>query len=247
MASDYRKRFYERYVTDQWQYVEKISPQSFDLTAKIYQKYLASYLPADKSAPILDVACGAGHFLHYLQKKGFENAKGIDLGREQLDIARKMGVVNVENEDLFDHLRTHVTTYDLIVASQIIEHFNKAEAMDFLDSIYRSLKNGGKVIVFTPNISSFSGSISAFGDFTHELQFSSRSLAQLLRACRFSNVETFGIGTVAYDFRSSIRTFLCRLIMIGTRIRLLIERGTGRSIWKDDVILEPFLCAVGQK
>ena len=108
--------------------------------------------------------------------------------------------------------------YDVIVADQVIEHLTKDEAVEALELIHKTLKPGGRVWVFTPNITSLFGSLGTFGDFTHELIFNAKSLAQLLRVCNFSDVEVTGIGPTPYDLRSGIKTvlwniskgFLCR-------------------------------------
>ncbi|MCD6317775.1 class I SAM-dependent methyltransferase [Candidatus Aerophobetes bacterium] len=245
--TDYRKRFFKRYITNQVEYVEKISPKSFDIVARGFRKHISRFLPDGKSASILDIACGAGHLLHFLQNQGYYKAQGIDLGAEQLKIARKMGVKNIEQADLFEYLEKYKDYFDLIIAFQLIEHLKKDEAVKSLDLIYRALKPGGKVLVTTPNAVSLGGLWISFGDFTHELVFTPRSLSQLLRVCRFSNVEVYGQGPVTYDFRSGIRTILWKFLKTILRFCFMIERGTGRSIWEAKPIFEGSILGVGWK
>ena len=245
--SDYRKRFFEGYISTHVGYAEKISPQSFEVVAKIFKKHISRFLPESKTAKILDIACGSGHLLHFLQSQGYSRTQGIDLGAEQLEIARKMGVKNIEAGDLFTFLKEYQDHFDLIIAFQIIEHLSKNEAVDCMDLIYRALKEGGKVLVATPNVTSPAGLWSTFGDFTHELVFTSRSLSQLLRVSGFSNVGIYGQGPVAYNFRSGIRLIMWKVLKKILSFCFLVQRGMGGSIWKDEPIYEAILLGEGQK
>jgi len=244
---DYREKFFNQYVTTHIKYFEKISPRSFEITAKGFNKHIVPFLPEDKSARILDIACGPGHLLHFLQSHGYYNAQGIDLGAEQLEIARKMGVKNIKQADFFQYIKENQNQFDLIVASNIIEHFKKPEAMQALCLINEALKPRGKILVITPNALSLAGLYSTFGDFTHEMVFTPRSLSQLLRVFGFSTVKVYGLGPVAYDFKSEIRAFLWRCLKNVYKICFIIEQGTGRSIWENKPIFEGFILAVGEK
>lgn len=244
---DYRNRFYTNYLTSHVAFDEKITLESFAIVAKSFQNHIAQYIPKDTNASILDVACGPGHLLHFLQKQGYHNSRGIDLGIEQLNTAVKMGVQNVEQADLFKFLKTHMEQFDVILAFHIIEHLTKPEALQAVDLIFGALKAEGKVLVATPNTFSFAGLYATFGDFTHELAFTPKSLAQLLRICGFSNVNVSGLGPVAYDLRSAVRTTLWKILKAFYKVCFTIERGTGRSIWQDRPIFEKAILAVGHK
>ena len=53
-------------------------------------------LPTRKDAAILDLGCGYGKFLYFLQNEGYTETRGIDLNPQQLEVARSLGVRNVE-------------------------------------------------------------------------------------------------------------------------------------------------------
>jgi 2-polyprenyl-3-methyl-5-hydroxy-6-metoxy-1,4-benzoquinol methylase len=245
--TDYRQRFFSSYMATQWLPAENISMESYDLTCKVLEKHLAFHLPEDKSAAILDIACGTGHFLHFAQKRGYVNASGIDLGKDQLEVARKLGVRNVQEGNLFDFLSTRKGQYDMILASHIIEHLTKDEAVAALDLIHAALKPNGKVIILTPNSATPLGIWLSFSDFTHELVFTPQSLSQLLRVCGFPQPRAYGFGPVAYDVRSALRTLCWKVMKIGLKLSFLIERGTGRSIWASRPVFESVLMAVAGK
>ena len=65
-----------------------------DLGGKILsskqQKVLLKYLEdVPKNAKILEVGCGSGRFLEFLEKNGYKNIYGIDSSKEMMDIAKK--------------------------------------------------------------------------------------------------------------------------------------------------------------
>ena len=66
-------------------------------------------MPNDKQAKIIDVACGAGHFLYFLQIEGYSNTLGIGLSEEMLKMAKRMGVENVQKANLFEFFGDIVT------------------------------------------------------------------------------------------------------------------------------------------
>src|SRR4051812_43231134 len=46
--------------------------------------YYGRHLPKDKNAMILDIGCGDGNFVYWMQQAGYTNAHGIDLSAEQV-------------------------------------------------------------------------------------------------------------------------------------------------------------------
>ena len=244
---NYRKRCYQSFVSNHWAFYYSFSQAEFDLLYRGYRKKFNRFLPQDKEAQILDVACGAGHFLYYLQKEGYINAQGIDLSQEQLEIAKKMGVKNIKKADLFEYLPEHPEQYDMIIANHIIEHLKKEEVLNFLDLIHSGLKPGRKVLIATGNAGSLFGASAVFIEYTHEQGFTPHSLSQVLRICSFADVEVYGDGPVAYDLRSAIRLALWNLVKKLLKLYLIIERGTGRGLRKRQDILESCMFAVAKK
>jgi len=244
---NYRNRCYKNIVATKWKYTHSLSEEEYKLFAKVSKKRFKDILPDDKAAKIIDVACGAGHFLYFLQKEGYENAQGVDLSEEQLEVARKMGIHHLQMVDLFKYLPKHPQSFDMIFASDIIEHLKKDEVMRFLDLIYQSLKMGGKVFIATLNVHSLLGASTVFNEFTHEQGFTPRSLAQILRVGNFEDVVVYGAKPIIHDFRSTIRAELWWCIKKILKLYVIIERGTGRGLWKYGDIFEPIIFAIAKK
>ncbi len=244
---DYRQRCYRRYDL-QWDQMHSSSDNEYELYYKRYRKSLRHILPGEKSASILDVACGTGHFLYLLKRQGYTNYHGIDVSGTQINAARNRGILEVEEADLFDYLPKYTNRYDMIIAFNVIEHLTKNEVMAFLDMLYGSLKPGGKILIHTDNAATLFASAWRYIDFTHEVGFTPSSLTHVFKVCRFTDVMVFGDEPVAYDFKSFGRKMLWMLISKMLMAYLFIETGTGRGgTWKREIILEPWLFATGSK
>ncbi len=246
-VEDYRKRCYDSYVNTSWKHTHNMSEKEYVLLRKVYQNRFKKYLPENKDARILDVACGPGHFLSFLQKEGYKHAQGIDISDEQLALASKMGVQNIKKADLFSWLSDNKAGYDLIVAFDIIEHLHKPEIIKALDLINSALKPNGNIIIGVPNASSLFGSGSVHINFTHETGLTPKSISQIIRVCGFNNVHVKGEKPVIHDFRSTIRAGAWAILRNLISLYLLIEGGSGRGLWQRDNIIESRMFAVGYK
>jgi len=244
---EYRRRCYEAYVTKHWAHTHSLSRAEYELYYKASCRRFKGILPENKEAEILDVACGGGHFLYFLQKSGYKNSRGIDLSKEQLVTAREMGVLNLEEADFFDYLKKHPSRFDVIVANDIIEHLFKDEVLAFLDTVRASLKPGGTAIISTINASSLFGAANVYIDFTHETGFTQESLMQVMRVCDFDDVVVYGESPAVYDIRSGLRAFAWRIMRCLVRAYLTVQQGTGRNLWRQSTILEPRMFCIGKK
>ncbi len=248
MSTEWRERFYTAYASSAACNEYAWSEDEYRLFSRVNERRYLGLLPADRQARILDVACGAGHFLYFLQKTaGFSNAEGIDISAEQTSLAEKMGLSNLVTGDFMAHLGSNPERYDLITAHHFIEHLNKAEALDFLEAVKVALKPGGRVIVTTGNVGSLFGASHICSDFTHEGGFTARSLGQLLKTLDFQGVEIKGLGPVAYDLRSRIRLFLWKMIRNAIGFYLSVERGRGRVKERPETVLELDILGTGSK
>jgi 2-polyprenyl-3-methyl-5-hydroxy-6-metoxy-1,4-benzoquinol methylase len=208
---------------------------------------MKGFLPVSRESRIIDLACGAGHFMYFLQQEGYANTEGIDISNEMLDVARSMGVANCIHADLFQFLPDKKQTYDLIIANDIVEHLEKDEVMNLLDLIHDSLNPGGRVIISTINAMSLFGYGTIQNEYTHVTGFTPMSLVQVLKVCGFLNVVTRGERPVVHDIRSGIRAALWKIMQLFLRFFMTIERGTGRGIWKHRFIMDTRFFAVAQK
>jgi len=244
---NYRERCYKTYITTRWQYAHSLSKEEYGLYAKVSKKRFEAFLPENKEAKIIDIACGSGHFLYFLQKEGYTNTLGIDLSEELIEIAQKMCVKNLQKADLFEFLPDNPQSFDMVIANDIIEHFKKEEVLKFLDIVYQALRPGGQVLLSTPNPQSLFGAKVVFIDFTHEQGFTPSSLSQVMRVCNFQDVTIYGEKPIVHDFRSAVRAGLWWCVEKLLKAYVTIEQGTGRGMWNRQNILESRIFAVGKK
>lgn len=244
---DYKTRVYDVYVSAHWRHFHTSTVQEYEAVRRTYRGRFLPFLPKDKDANIIDVACGAGQFLYFLQKEGYHRSRGIDISQQAIDIAQTMGVRNAVVGDLFEVLPHHEGEFQHVSANDIIEHLKKEKTFDFLDLIYISLKPGGTVSMTTDNAGSLLGGRGVFMDFTHETPFTAESLAQVLCVAGFEDVAVYGEAPVVHSLGSAVRAMLWRLVKAFIRGYLLIDGSIGLGIWRRKVILEPRMFAVGRK
>lgn len=224
--NSYRNRIFEQYAS-----VFKGFKTTFDSAAanrwgRPYNYYFRNWLPDTKSDAILDLACGDGKLIHFLTCRGYTNIQGIDISHEQVSIAKQV-CANIHEGDLRDFLENHPDTFMLITGIDIIEHFNKNEVLQILDSCFSALKSKGRLILQTPNSDSPMSNSAHYGDFTHEVQLNASSLTNLLSLCGFESIEAREQGPVLWGcgVKSSIRMIIWQGIRGLLQLWNLVETG----------------------
>ncbi|MBL7723562.1 MAG: class I SAM-dependent methyltransferase [Chitinophagaceae bacterium] len=154
-------------------------------------RYLVPYFKdSDKELHILDIGCGLGQTLGYLNKKGFRNLYGIDINDESISICRKNGL---EVEKINDTREFAVKTdrkFDRIIMSHVLEHIKKEDMIDTLIHIKKYLLNeGGIFLLMVPNAQSHTGAYWRYEDFTHNIMFTAGSCIYVLKSAGFKNIE----------------------------------------------------------
>ena len=123
---------------------------SLDLYAKIepyigfyntYERLYSYYLKLLKDfdvKSVLDVGCGNGRMLEILNEAGY-CAKGIDLSKKMVDIAKQRGV-DAEHKNIYEISEK----YDAIIAvADVLNYMDKKSLKKFLGYIKNALKQGG--------------------------------------------------------------------------------------------------------
>lgn len=142
---------------------------------------------------ILDAACGVGYGTKFLSEK-ITDAKiiGIDRSTDALSIAgqqfRGEHIVFLEDDCHTLKAAGLHGPYDVIVSFETLEHL--PEPLSFLNSCHSVLKEGGILIISSPNqpVSSPNGLTWEF----HEKEYTALELKTILNKCGFSSVELYG-------------------------------------------------------
>jgi 2-polyprenyl-3-methyl-5-hydroxy-6-metoxy-1,4-benzoquinol methylase len=175
----YRAAFYQR--QSQWHHYESPSKvrEIHELRSRYYEWYTQGWLPADRTGPILDIGCGSGQFLYFLNKQQYKNIEGVDLDSKQIEIAQALGF-KAEAVPVIDYLNRNQGGYEMIAMLDIIEHFSREELFPLMEAVVRSLRPGGRIIASVPNAESPMGLQCLYTDITHEIAFTPMSIEELL-------------------------------------------------------------------
>ncbi len=177
-SNPYRDAFYQRQA--EWHSTDSLDElkTSHDRRVPYYEWYTKNWLPEDKDAPILDIGCGAGQFVHFLKSQGYTQVTGIDLDANQVALARKLKL-DCQVSQINSFLEGKESCFEMVAMLDILEHFTMSELYSILQSVTAALNPCGKVIVSVPNALSPVGLSTRYSDITHECGFSPTSLSQM--------------------------------------------------------------------
>lgn len=235
---NYRDKFYAQYVsthTSPLYGTESLGSIRERFLA--WERYFGKFLPSDKKARILDLGCGSGSLVYWLQKKGFENAEGIDVSGEQVAQASALGIKNVRQGNVSEFLKANTGTYDVIFAQDLMEHFTKPEILDVAESVRSSLKENGVFIIQTLNAENLLWGRLRWGDFTHETAFTKGGIGQMLRVSGFHTIEVYPQRPVVHGLKSFLRYVLWRFFELIMHAYLIVETGSSRGIFTQNLIV----------
>jgi 2-polyprenyl-3-methyl-5-hydroxy-6-metoxy-1,4-benzoquinol methylase len=226
MENDYRQRIYAAHLTTHERF-HALSPfEELIYRRPHLQNLISKYFPPDRKALILDLGCGHGSLIHFARKAGYQNIRGIDASMEQVMAAKELGIEGIDHGDVMEALAAiQPSTLDCLIAFDLIEHFNRNELISMVDGAYRALKPNGHWIIHTPNAESPLGMRMRYGDITHEIAFTSRSLRQLLGSSGFTRVNCYEDLPVPHGIKSVIRWLLWKIIRNFFRLYLAVETG----------------------
>lgn len=98
----------------------------------------------NKNSKIVDLGCGNGSFLNYLNRKGFNNTIGIVNSIKIRDIANKLYPnLNIQYGDMLEYL-DHNKDIDYIFN---IESFGYVECDEYFSRASKALANKGRIIL----------------------------------------------------------------------------------------------------
>ncbi len=235
----YRDKFYERYISTHTGDLYH-RPSLADIRGHFvtWESYYGRFLPREKRARILDAGCGDGGFVYWLQERGYENAEGIDVSKEQMERAGKLGIRNVRVADVREFLGRERGKFDLVFARDLLEHFPKDELLELVEIVRESLGEHGAFVAQTVNAGNLFWGRLRHGDFTHETAFTAQSIKQLLKVAGFREINVYPQRPVVHGAKSFIRYVLWWCIEQCSKLFLRIETGTPGDIFTQNLIVE---------
>ena len=187
---NYRDILYKDYFSTQLgRGMQSHVEEKFNLEKEQFLIEVIPLLPSNKNLKILDIGCGTGSLIAALKESGYANCIGIDLSKEQIEVAHKNGIEEAQLGDLVPFLKNNKESFDVILGMDIIEHFTKDELCEVLNNIKFALKANGQVLFRTPNADAFLSGIYCKGDFTHETLLNYNSAEQLFMALGYQDIK----------------------------------------------------------
>lgn len=239
---DYRQRLSDAYVSTHFGNIRQPTLAGIQRTLPYVRRHFLPHLPRDRASAILDLGCGYGSMIYALRQLGYRNVVGVDRSAEQVRLARRLGIEGIAHADAVDHLRGRPATYDAILAVDLLEHLTKPELLDLVDAVARALRPGGRVVVHTVNAESPFGGRIRYGDLTHELAFTSKSITQVLRLGGFDAIAVHGIEPAVHGVKSAASWALWQGVRSLLTLYLAAETGVVRGH-----IVSQTLIAVGTR
>lgn len=238
MKTEWKQRLYDNYISTGQSGIN-INPK---MVLRIenyphYLRFIKKFLPKEKDISILDLACGHGALIFCLKELGYNNIRGIDISPEQVDLAHKFGLNEIQCLDMMNFLLHQEDTYDAIFLMDILEHLNKNELIAFLESINKSLKKNGIVVIHVPNGEGIFGMRIRYGDITHENCFTSMSISQVLRASGTFSIKCFEDTPVVHGFKSMFRYIIWVLLSAPFRLLMAAETGTTKHFLSQNIFV----------
>jgi 2-polyprenyl-3-methyl-5-hydroxy-6-metoxy-1,4-benzoquinol methylase len=136
MELNYRGLLFEEYTSTAYKQIQLLpKEEEYLFRERAFLKKFAQILPDAKSTPILDIGCGMGFFLRFLQRNGFTNTVGIDVSPEQVKIAEEFGVTGIKLCDWKEYLADNQSKFGFIMLDNVIEHLTKDEIVELLQAI----------------------------------------------------------------------------------------------------------------
>lgn len=216
----YREKIYSKYVDALYKNLNKFDESAFKRNAKTISQIYSKSLPKNRSALILDLGCGPGYFVYALKTMGYTNVEGIDTSEQQVAIAKGYGL-NVIQCDLFEFFLDKNQQYDVIIATDILEHLTKNEIIELLDIANKALRPEGIFICAVPNASSPFGTRLRYVDLTHEVGFTEETLKEIFEVTNFKVSHISGEKVRPRTIKAVIRygvsaffKFIWKLFMI---------------------------------
>jgi len=131
-------------------YFSEIGGEYSQKVLKQQHEFYLSYLPLNSKLKFLDIGCGSGELLAFLESHGIA-AMGIDLEEKEVERVQSVGLSAVQ-ADAITFLNQSDTLYSGISMIQVIEHIPNEAVVKLLDAVVERLEPGGMLLVETLNM-----------------------------------------------------------------------------------------------
>jgi len=199
---DYYKKYYEQgYYNQEGKkgnvILNKILIFISSFSLKNKQRIISKITDTPDKISILDIGCGAGAFLSYLDSKKFDKT-GIEINNEGYEATKIQGI-NVFNQDISE-VNFDGKKFDVISLWHVLEHIKEPKLL--FENIKKNLDNNGIVIFQIPNTRSIGFKYGEKNWFhmdspRHLMLYNIKSVKKL---CEITGFEIISIKNEFYDY-----------------------------------------------
>ena len=239
MKQLWKDRLYAAYVSSGQANDSHLDPARHFAPRQPYiQRLIRQHITPNRNVRILDLGCGHGAFLYFLQQAGYQDIHGVDVSAEQVALAHRLGISSVEQQDIALYLTSvEEETVDVVLLMDVLEHLSRQELFDMLDKVFRILRPGGKCISHVPNASGLYGMQVRYGDLTHEMAFTPQSARQAFSTVGFHHIQCFEDKPVIHGAISILRRLLWNLGTLPSRLLLAAETGGAAFVLSQNMLI----------
>lgn len=133
------------------------------------------------SMSVLEIGCGAGLFLRYLEARGYRNIVGVDRDIQLLEALGDLQHSEIHFGDITALLKNELAgrRFDRIVILDVAEHLQLDVLVELMAAIKNHVNKGGCMMMRVPNVESPWGLKMHFGSFDHVTPLSPGRMAEL--------------------------------------------------------------------
>jgi 2-polyprenyl-3-methyl-5-hydroxy-6-metoxy-1,4-benzoquinol methylase len=160
---------------------------------KIPLQFLVHFLQSGdvlESRPrVLDVGCGFGMVIHYMNKLGLA-AEGLEQSTDAVEFAQKQLGLKVHAGSIFSHDLPE-NDYDIVFSTAVMEHFT--DPLLALKQMRRLLQPNGILFVNTPDLKGMvlREGIDRYFKFVHTFYYTNITLSSLLQLAGFEIIKSW--------------------------------------------------------
>jgi len=178
-------------------YIQFKDYQTPELKTKDIGRFDAEFWTPAQMHPgmsVLEIGCGTGKFLAYLQAKGVADFLGLDADKDVGSFIPPgvQGHFKATTAGEFLDADLDGRRFDRIVLFDVLEHFTTEEGAALLIRLAQILKSDGRIVLRLPNNASPWGAAHQFGDLTHKAAYNPNSIRQLAGHCGLICSQCYG-------------------------------------------------------
>jgi 2-polyprenyl-3-methyl-5-hydroxy-6-metoxy-1,4-benzoquinol methylase len=156
-----------------------------DITPRIEE-----YLPIlERANDVVDIGCGRGELLGALKARGIR-ARGVDANAAMVELCRSQQLDVAQGDALSFLEHQPDASLGAVAAIQVVEHFDPAYLVRFLDAAFHKMRPGAPLVLETINAACWMAFFETYiRDLTHQRPLHPDTLRYLVEASGFSSVD----------------------------------------------------------